>query len=172
MVSRVRGIVRCSEASACFFDQTNRLFDPTIIDALESAGYDKSMDEIRAHGVALPRGTTLAVVREFSSIQLDDTARAIWLPQGMRLDLGGIAKGWIAEHAARTLAEFADACAVDAGGDIYMIGLPVSRLGRSRSKTRATKKVCSVFCASVRAQWQLLRSPSGVGSRAIACSII
>lgn len=107
------------------FDQTNRLFDPTILDALESVGYDKSMDELRAHGAALSSQTRTRTVRDFAAIQLDDTARAIRLPQGMRLDLGGIAKGWIAERAAGVLASFTDACAVDAGGDMFVIGLPV-----------------------------------------------
>jgi thiamine biosynthesis lipoprotein len=41
----------------------------------------------------------------------------------MRIDLGGIAKGWIAEHAARIVAVYAAACAVNAGGDMFSIGL-------------------------------------------------
>jgi thiamine biosynthesis lipoprotein len=46
------------------------------------------------------------------------------LPPGMEIDLGGIAKGWIAERAARLLARDAQACAVSAGGDMVLIGLP------------------------------------------------
>jgi len=46
------------------------------------------------------------------------------LPNGMRLDLGGIAKGWIAEQAALILADYSQACLVDAGGDMFMVGLP------------------------------------------------
>ena len=111
------------EARACF-DQTRHLFDPTILDALEDAGYDRSMDDIRAHGVASQRPTTLRVTHNFGAIQFDAAARAIWMPHGMRLDLGGIAKGWIAEQGARRLADFADACAVDAGGDMFLMGLP------------------------------------------------
>ncbi len=42
----------------------------------------------------------------------------------MRIDLGGIAKGWIAEQAARRLSAWSPACAVDAGGDVYFHGLP------------------------------------------------
>jgi thiamine biosynthesis lipoprotein len=42
----------------------------------------------------------------------------------MRIDLGGIAKSWIAEQAALRLSAWTDACAVDAGGDIFFIGLP------------------------------------------------
>jgi FAD:protein FMN transferase len=106
------------------FDQTDGLFDPTILDALENIGYDKSMDEIRAQGVTAPHAPKEVARHDFRVAQFDDTTRAIFLPRGMRLDLGGIAKGWIAEHAVQLLAESADAGAVDAGGDMFMIGQP------------------------------------------------
>jgi thiamine biosynthesis lipoprotein len=61
---------------------------------------------------------------DFGVIRLDPDARAIRLPRGVRLDLGGIAKGWIAERAAQELAAYSDACAVSAGGDMFMVGLP------------------------------------------------
>lgn len=48
----------------------------------------------------------------------------ILLPPGMALDLGGIAKGWIAEQAALILSEFSSACAVNAGGDMFLVGHP------------------------------------------------
>ena len=48
----------------------------------------------------------------------------ILLPPGMALDLGGIAKGWIAEQAALILSDFSSACAVNAGGDMFLIGFP------------------------------------------------
>jgi thiamine biosynthesis lipoprotein len=61
---------------------------------------------------------------DFRSIQLDATTKSILLPEGMQLDLGGIAKGWIAEQAAQQLAQASSACAVSAGGDMVMINLP------------------------------------------------
>jgi len=109
-----------------FIDQRGGLFDPTVLDALENAGYDKSMDEIRAHGVAPRRAPAKRVTHDFRAVQFDDAARAIWLPPGMRLDLGGIAKGWIAERAAQILAAYCDAGAVDAGGDLFAVGLPAN----------------------------------------------
>ena len=42
----------------------------------------------------------------------------------MSLDLGGIAKGWIAEQAANILSGYASACAMDAGGDMFLVGFP------------------------------------------------
>jgi thiamine biosynthesis lipoprotein len=107
-----------------YADETGGLFDPSILDALENAGYDRSMDIIRAQGVP-PRSRPGKPKRvDFSAVQLDPGAHTILLPHGMRLDLGGIAKGWIVERAARELSAYSDACAVSAGGDMFMMGLP------------------------------------------------
>jgi thiamine biosynthesis lipoprotein len=105
--------------------QTRGLFDPSILGALENAGYDRSIELIRTFDV--PRKVPTAAVRpegKFGETRLDPDGPAVWLPEGMRLDLGGIAKGWIAERAALRLAEFASACTVDAGGDAFMVGRP------------------------------------------------
>jgi thiamine biosynthesis lipoprotein len=105
-------------------EETGGLFDPTMLAALEAAGYDKSMDDIRAYGVSSQPRSGYQVQSAFRAIQLDEPTQSIHLPLGARIDLGGIAKGWIAEQAALLLAEYADACAVSAGGDIFTIGLP------------------------------------------------
>jgi FAD:protein FMN transferase len=60
----------------------------------------------------------------FSEMELDERRGMILLPPGMALDLGGIAKGWIAEQAALLLSKFSSACAVNAGGDMFLVGLP------------------------------------------------
>ena len=104
--------------------ETDGLFDPTILAALEAAGYDKSMDELRARGVSAPARSASYTRSDFRALQLDPAVQAIRLPLDLRLDLGGIAKGWIAEQAARVLAEYAEACAVSAGGDMFMVGVP------------------------------------------------
>ncbi len=110
-----------------YVDATEGLFDPSILDALERAGYDKSMDEIRRFGAG-PQATRPAVNvsrANIHAIEFDRLRRAIRLPRGLRIDLGGIAKGWIAERAARKLAQYAAACTVSAGGDMFMLGLPM-----------------------------------------------
>jgi thiamine biosynthesis lipoprotein len=112
------------QQARAYVDQTDGLFDPSILDALENAGYDKSMDEIRVRGPGQPRPAPKHPAVEFRAVQLDATRRAILLPRGMRLDLGGIAKGWIAERAALDLAAVCNACAVNAGGDVFAVGLP------------------------------------------------
>jgi FAD:protein FMN transferase len=105
-------------------EETQGIFDPAILNALEDAGYDRSMDEIRHKGARSGHVMTRPRPQHFQDVFLDDENRRIWLPPGLRIDLGGIAKGWIAEQAAAFLTEWADTCAVDAGGDIFMIGIP------------------------------------------------
>ena len=107
-----------------YVDETGGLFDPSVLDALESAGYDRSMDDIRAHGVTRMAAPIRHRAFDLGAVKLDPDTRAIRLPRGMRLDLGGIAKGWIAERAAQELATYSDACAVSAGGDMFMVGWP------------------------------------------------
>lgn len=111
------------EAYSCAVE-TGGLFDPSILDALENAGYDKSMDEIRARG-AIQSGRTATTARSgFLRAEFDPASVAVRLPARVRVDLGGIAKGWLAERAAYVLAEHSTACAVSAGGDVFAVGLP------------------------------------------------
>lgn len=109
-----------------FYDETGGLFDPSILDALERAGYDRSMEEIKAGGgIVSVQGNTPRERPDFGAVEFDPRTRAIRLPAKMRIDLGGVAKGWIAERAADLLAAFTDTCAVNAGGDLFAIGQPV-----------------------------------------------
>ena len=112
----------------CMAVETNGLFNPAILPALKRAGYDRSMDEIRTQASQMgpvEAGEMQAVViQDIRKIQLDATTKSILLPPGMQLDLGGIAKGWIAEQAARRLAIVSSACAVSAGGDMFLVNLP------------------------------------------------
>jgi thiamine biosynthesis lipoprotein len=111
------------------YRQTRGLFDPSILEALEQAGYDRSMDEIRLHGPTEVTVLARPKLHHFSEIRLDGTPKRcrIALPIEMRIDLGGIAKSWIAEKAAVLLSGWSEACAVDAGGDIFFIGLPAGK---------------------------------------------
>lgn len=98
-------------------ERTNGRFDPTVHDAVVAAGYDRTFDELpvhRAHGAVLgaPCGGGVHVDAAGSTIELDP---------GVRLDLGGIAKGYAADRAAAILAAVGP-CLVDAGGDIALHG--------------------------------------------------
>jgi thiamine biosynthesis lipoprotein len=109
-----------------YVEQTGGLFNPAILPDLERVGYDRSMDLIRAEEALLPptRFGPGPQVLPLDGLLIKPEENLIYLPHGMRLDLGGIAKGWIAEQAAMVLADYSQACLVDAGGDMFMVGLP------------------------------------------------
>lgn len=112
------------QQAALLHEQTDGLFNPAILGALESAGYDVSMELVRARNGETRTPLIASRAENFGAVAFQPAACALWLPLQTRIDLGGIAKGWIAENAAHLLAEYAGTCAVNAGGDLYTIGLP------------------------------------------------
>ncbi|HMK08651.1 MAG TPA: FAD:protein FMN transferase, partial [Anaerolineales bacterium] len=101
---------------------TQGLFDPAIYDDMLALGYDRSFPDLPPRGGA-PQPAR-SVRRSLLDVALDPEARGIRLPPGVRIDLGGVAKGWIAEQAARRMLGLVDACAVNAGGDLFLRGRP------------------------------------------------
>jgi FAD:protein FMN transferase len=107
--------------------ETEGLFNPAVLPALRSLGYDRSMESLAKAGPQTGSTEPLPQAPDFRLIQLDAARQAIHLPLGMQIDLGGIAKGWIAEKAASVLIQACQACAVNAGGDMFLIGLPAGQ---------------------------------------------
>ncbi len=104
------------------------LFDPTILPALESAGYDRDFDELPRAPVTGIAATAVpaAQVGAWRAVALRASDMAIRLPKGTRLDLGGIAKGWAADLALqRYLADFTGAI-VSLGGDLRVQGTQIT----------------------------------------------
>jgi thiamine biosynthesis lipoprotein len=107
-----------------YVNLTQGLFDPSILPDLQRVGYDRTMDIIRAEGILLFPYQSPRQRIPLNEMVIRPDEPLIYLPPGASLDLGGIAKGWIAEQAAIVLAEFSPVCGVNAGGDMYLIGLP------------------------------------------------
>lgn len=104
---------------------TKGLFNPAILPDLKALGYDQSFETILSCGVRQYSYDHLWVdALPFSEINLDLSRNQILLPRGMQIDLGGIAKGWIAEQAARQMSRYVPTCGVNAGGDMFLIGQP------------------------------------------------
>lgn len=102
-------------------EMTNGIFNPLILDALEATGYDHSFD-----GQTFASHQSLSAskpVASWDSLQIDDDRQAVFLPAGIHIDLGGIAKGWAAQEAANRLSIYGP-CLVDAGGDLVAYGSP------------------------------------------------
>jgi thiamine biosynthesis lipoprotein len=108
-------------------NQTGGLFNPCILDALEATGYDRSMEHIQAWGAHDRPGGAIAQPIAGCQIELNPLIHAVRLAHGVHIDLGGIAKGWIAQTAAHVLAAYCPACVVNAGGDLFATGLPLDK---------------------------------------------
>ncbi len=76
---------------------TGGLVSPAVAPALEAAGYDRSFEAIGS--VASLPAHTPSPTPDWRRLRMDRRARTICLPPGVRLDLGGIAKGWAADRA-------------------------------------------------------------------------
>lgn len=101
---------------------TDGLFDPTVIDALEASGYDRTFDDIGSGAVALSKRPSASVkLGDWRSIELDADRSLILMPVGVRIDLGGIGKGYTVDRAVAVLGPSANAM-VNASGDLYAAG--------------------------------------------------
>jgi thiamine biosynthesis lipoprotein len=97
---------------------SNGLIDPTIRATLEAHGYNQTFTAITSTKV-----THVVPIPGWQHVQLDHTQQRIWVPQGVNLDLAGVAKSWAAQQALQLLRSF-PAAAVDAAGDIVVWGTP------------------------------------------------
>jgi FAD:protein FMN transferase len=100
------------------------LVDPCLLDALVAAGYARSHEQTSP--IAVPHGPRRPALPDpkatWRAIRIDEQARAIERPPGLRLDLGGSGKGHVADLVADGLAPFAR-WVVDCGGDIRVGGV-------------------------------------------------
>jgi thiamine biosynthesis lipoprotein len=101
--------------------RTDGRFDPTVLPAIVAAGYDRDFDEVLAGArSALHPPRPCGRWRE---IELEHTR--LRMPQGVGLDLGGVAKGWTVDRAAEAIvAAGVPWSLVNAGGDLRIAGRP------------------------------------------------
>ena len=93
------------------------IFDPTVLNAINHAGYDRSFELIPAQDLRPLPSPAPADDGGWRRIVLDPRSKTITLPVGLGIDLGGIAKGWMVDQTALRLGVHGPAL-VDAGGDI------------------------------------------------------
>jgi thiamine biosynthesis lipoprotein len=95
---------------------TNGLVTPTVLDAMIGAGYNQNFD-------SLPRNQIRQGLQDFSAVSplslvtWDEKSQTICLPYGVRLDFGGVAKGWAAHQTAERLKKYGPTV-MNAAGDI------------------------------------------------------
>ena len=100
-------------------ERTEGLFDPSVLDAVVAAGYDRDFDEILAgaRDAVRPRRPC----GRWREIELK--ARAVRLPPNVGVDLGGVAKGWTVDRAAEHAIDGGlPWILVSAGGDLRIAG--------------------------------------------------
>jgi thiamine biosynthesis lipoprotein len=105
---------------------TGGLADPTLLGALVEAGYDRSLTgrpraELQEALASAPpiRAAAAAPGAAWRLVRVGEDS--ITRPPGLRLDLGGSAKGHAADLAAAMLARYGP-CAADLGGDLRVHG--------------------------------------------------
>jgi len=109
-------------------ESTGGLVDPTLIPALERAGYRES----REGAIAVPLAEALrsapprraaqpAPDAAWRSLSVDDARGVVERPAGVRFDTGGVGKGLAADAVAHRLAGH-DRFVVDCGGDLVVGG--------------------------------------------------
>ncbi|HEY5987641.1 MAG TPA: FAD:protein FMN transferase, partial [Streptosporangiaceae bacterium] len=99
--------------------------DPTVGAAMNAIGYDRDFSLISRDGQAPGWRPSLTVRRicSWGDVDLDERARTLSLPRGVRLDLGATAKAWAADRAAATISsQLGCGVLVGLGGDIAVAG--------------------------------------------------
>ncbi len=102
---------------------TGGRYDPTVLAALEAAGYDRDFDAIAPAGVAAGAHVD---VPGCGDVELDSLVSAVRLPVGVALDLGGIGKGAAADEVSAALLDAGvpgvTGVLVNMGGDLRARG--------------------------------------------------
>ena len=115
----VRAAISASEAS-------HGLFDPTLLPELERLGYDRDFSLLSRQAAPGEGPASAQAVRSgrWQEIAMDARKQQILLPAGVRLDLGGIAKGWAADQALKSFFDSFANVIINVGGDLRLRGGP------------------------------------------------
>ncbi len=143
---------------------TGGLFDPTILVDLEAAGYNCSFETMAAEQPAASVSGNLPHPGRFARVTLHPATRSIVKPRDVKIDLGGIGKGWTVDRAADRLVG-PGPFLVNAGGDLYAYGAPPNEQAwtveiphpENTADTIATLKIadCAVATSSItRRRWR------------------
>jgi thiamine biosynthesis lipoprotein len=122
-------------------EATQGMYDPALLDQIVHLGYDRTFDDLPpvrfdADPPAEPGGG-------WRRIQLNPVLQTVIIPDGIKLDFGGIAKGMAVDTALEQLCQHGIGPAmVNAGGDLAVLGFPynaqqwpIAVPGRDRSWT-------------------------------------
>ena len=113
------------------YHATGGLFNPFLAETMRTIGYDQSFEALTPVKDRSGINTCIAQKQDlFASplplpeqLEFDFATQSIKVATGATIDLGGIAKGWIAQRAAnRLIASGIKQGLIDAGGDVVLWG--------------------------------------------------
>lgn len=114
------------DAIAGFIQSAGR-FDPSILDTLELEGYDRTFHSIRPGDERdEPERFRHTDSWKLLDVSLDFKSGTVRLPAGLRIDLGGIAKGAFVDRMMPRFVTWPGAL-LNAGGDLALVGSPPQR---------------------------------------------
>jgi thiamine biosynthesis lipoprotein len=156
-------MARFIQAATTAARMTDGLVDPTLLDDLRRAGYDRDLERPLALGSMLELAPERspgapASTRAWEWIRLLDGAQVLERPVGVKLDSGGIAKGLFADVIAESLKD-TSSYGIDCAGDL--------RIGGSAGVSRVVD-VQSPFDHGVLHSYELTDggvATSGIGAR-------
>lgn len=99
-------------------EMSEGLVIPTLLAQLEAWGYTRDFEELAA---VTPHVIPRTPVAAWNAVTFEPRTKRVILHQGVRLDLGGVAKGWAADTLAHRFASHAPVL-IDVGGDIAVSG--------------------------------------------------
>lgn len=105
------------------FRQTNGIFDPTILTLLNELGYDQTFNRLQKKSFSIADLKNNFQKRIlFQNLKINQKTQTISAPLGLKLDLGGIAKGYWVDEVRQILSQFSKNFWISAGGDVYLKG--------------------------------------------------
>lgn len=111
------------EAATAAVIATEGRFNPAILPALVASGYDRTIDDVRQGMTARTSTAVAALMDTWREVAIDRSGRRVRLPQGMQVDVGGIAKGALADRLANRFGHWPGG-AIGIGGDTFLWGMP------------------------------------------------
>ena len=103
---------------------TDGAVDPTVGEAVRSAGYSVDFDSVPSDGAPIPM--TVRPVPGWRRIRLYSATRRVEIPPGIEIDLGATAKALAADLGAAAARDAIDGhgVLVSLGGDVAVAGMP------------------------------------------------